>query len=41
MEENAVIDEKIEVFLSCSTTLNGEAIIFGGWDSNIRQVHLK
>ena len=43
IEENAVIDEQVEVYGSCSTMLNGEAIIFGGWNGmNIeRQVHLK
>ena len=43
---HAVIDEQVSVYESCSTMLNGEAIIFGGWDSfsnsNFeRQVHLK
>jgi len=42
IEENAVIDEQSGAFFSCSTMLNGEAIIFGGWISNNeRQVHLK
>ena len=42
IEENAVIDKQAEADRSCSTMLNGEAIIFGGWDSNYnRQVHLK
>ena len=46
MEETAVIDEQVNVYGSCSTMLNGEAIIFGGWSSNIerqlsRQVQLK
>jgi len=41
IEENAVIDEQVKVTGSCSTIMNGEAIIFGGtWYSNfIRQVH--
>ena len=40
IKENPTIDEQVEVYASCSTMLNGEAIIFGGWDSNIkRQVH--
>ena len=39
IEENAVIDEQAGAYRSCSTMLNGEAIIFGGFDSNIaRQV---
>ena len=42
IEEIAVIDQQVEFFGSCSTMLNGEAIIFGGWNLNIkRQVHLK
>ena len=42
IEENAVIDEQAGARGSCSTMLNGEAIIFGGRDSEIkRQVHLK
>ena len=42
IEENAVIDQQVEAYGSCSTMLNGEAIIFGGLDSNFyRQVHLK
>jgi len=42
IEENAVIDQQAGAYKSCSTMLNGEAIIFGGWDSEIkRQVHLK
>ena len=40
IEENAVIDEQAEAYGSCSTLLNGEAIIFGGNNSK-RQVHLK
>ena len=40
IEENAVIDEQTDAFGSCSTMLNGEAIIFGGLDL-MRQVHLK
>ena len=37
--ENAVIDEQAGAYGSCSTMLNGEAIIFGGGISNIeRQV---
>ena len=40
IEENAVIDEQAEIWGSCSTMLNGEAIIFGGANSDIiRQVH--
>ena len=38
--ENAVIDEQVEVYASCSTMLNGEAIIFGGFNFK-RQVDLK
>ena len=42
IEENAVIDEQAGAFYSCSTMLNGEAIIFGGGHPDIfRQVHLK
>ena len=46
IEESVVsIGEQAGAYLSCSTMLNGEAIIFGGWDpssdSNIKQVHLK
>ena len=42
IEENTVIDEQVEVRGSCSTMLNGEAIIFGGGYLNYnRQVHLK
>ena len=42
IEENAVIDQQVNVYVSCSTMLNGEAIIFGGCNSNIeRQVHFK
>ena len=41
IEKSAVLDEQAEVRGSCSTMLNGEAIIFGGLDyTNIkRQVH--
>ena len=38
--ENAVIDGQVDVYGSCSTMLNGEAVIFGGYNSN-RQVRLK
>ena len=43
IEENAVIEQQTGAIVSCSTMLNGEAIIFGGSPSlNIeRQVHLK
>ena len=41
IEENVVIDEQVEVCSSCSTILNGEAIIFGGFTNMERQVHLK
>ena len=42
IEENVIIDKKAGAFGSCSTMLNGEAIIFGGYDSDIeRQVDLK
>ena len=42
IEESVVsIDEQAGADGSCSTMLNGEAIIFGGYDSNKRQVHLK
>ena len=38
-EENAVIDEQAGAHGSCSTILNGEAIILGGFNSNFfRQV---
>ena len=38
IEENAVSDEQTGSYYSCSTMLNGEAIIFGGWDLK-RQVN--
>ena len=42
IEENAVIDEQTDAFGSCSTMLNGEAIIFGSaTTSYYRQVHFK
>ena len=42
IEENAVIDGQAEVWASCSTMLNGEAIIFGSWNFNFTsQVHFK
>ena len=44
IEESAVsIDEKAGAYGSCSTMLNGEAIIFGGYSDLdiIRQVHVK
>ena len=42
IDENAVNQDEVNVNGSCSTMLNGEAVIFGGWSSNIdRQVHLK
>ena len=42
IKENLIMDEQVEVYGSCSTMLNGEAIIFGGWYTNIvRQVHFK
>ena len=42
IEKNAVIDVEANAFGSCSTMLNGEAIIFGGGYSNYyRQVHFK
>ena len=40
IEENAVIDEQAYAFGSCSTMLNGEAIILGGEWPYYRQVHL-
>ena len=40
IEENAVdVGERSRVHYSCSTMLNGEAIIFGGWTFR-RQVRL-
>ena len=39
IEENAVFDEQAGVHGSCSTMLNGEAIIFGGWNNLKRQVN--
>ena len=42
IEENAILEQQVEVWGSCSTILNGQAIIFGGSGrtSNIyRQVH--
>ena len=43
IEENAVIDGQAEAYGSCSTIINGEAIIFGGsFGSNYdRQVYFK
>ena len=43
IEENVVIEQQASASGSCSTMLNGEAIIFGSpWNSNLkRQVHLK
>ena len=41
IEENAVIEEQADVYVSCSTMLNGEAILFGGYSNLKRQVHLK
>jgi len=32
IEETAVIDEQACAFESCVTFLNGEAIIYGGWE---------
>ena len=37
IEERVVVDGQISAYGSCSTVLNGEAIIFGGW-YNKRQV---
>ena len=37
IEENALIDKQADAYQSCSTMLNGEAIIFGGWWSNIKR----
>ena len=42
IEENAIIEVQTGSYGSCSTMLNGEAIIFGGLYPDIfRQVHLK
>ena len=49
IEENAVVEQQAGAYGSCSTMLNGEAIIFGGDgssfggdESNInRQVHFE
>jgi len=42
IKEKTVIGGQAYAFRSCSTMLNGEAIIFGGWNSNYdQQVHLK
>ena len=38
LNSNAKLDEGIEVFGSCSTFLNGEALIFGGRYGFYRQV---
>ena len=38
IDENAVIEDGIDVYRSCSTMLNGEAVIFGGWSSRVQQV---
>ena len=42
IDESPVIDGQVGVYRSCSTILNGEAIIFGGFNASIqRQVHQK
>ena len=42
IEENAGIEKQAGAYGSCSTMMNGEAIIFGGLDSDIkRQVLFK
>ena len=42
IQGNAVIEQQAGAYGSCSTMLNGEAVIFGGAESNIlRQVYLK
>ena len=43
IKENPVIDRQAYVHGSCSTMLNGEAIIFGGsnWSNFNRQVHFE
>ena len=41
IDENAVIEDGIDVVGSCATMLNGEAVIFGGWSSRFRQVLFK
>ena len=40
VEEKTIITEQEEVESSCSTMLNGQAIIFGGWNFK-RQVQFK
>ena len=37
IEENAVIEQQTGAYGSCSAMLNGEAIIFGGWYSDIQR----
>ena len=37
IEKNVIMDAQVEVYGSCSTILNGEAIIFGGRESNIKR----
>ena len=41
IDENAVIEDEVYVRGSCSTMLNGETVILGGWSSKARQVLLK
>ena len=42
IEENDVIDEQTGIYGSCSTMLNGEAVIFGGSSQSFqRQVRFK
>ena len=43
IDENAVNQDEVDVYGSCSTMLNGEAIIFGGSTAlnTERQVYLK
>ena len=42
IDEYAVIEDEVDVYRSCSTMLNGEAVIFGGWESRYnRQVLFK
>ena len=41
IEKNAIVDDQASAYYSCSTMLNGEAIILGGTFDFKRQVHLK
>ena len=37
IETSFTFDDNAHVSSSCFTMLNGEAVIFGGWDNNVRR----